>query len=62
MRRPNARSVVLAIRAILEYCGLGLGFVPATLSAYPARIEAGEKTILVLARPATVTVVPDTDM
>jgi len=27
-------------------CGLGLGFVPATLSASPARIKAGEITIL----------------
>ena len=57
MLRRIATFVVLAACAIFGLgivgsrsaaadCGLGLGFVPATLSASPARIEAGDMTIL----------------
>ena len=40
---PSVAGLALAAAAD---CGLGLGFVPATLSASPARIEAGEMTIV----------------
>lgn len=53
MLRRISGAVVFALCAIAGVnpagavdCGLGLGFVPATISASPARIQAGESIVL----------------